>query len=65
MIQVLKEWEIKERKMIRDTDPLGIMHRVSEVKRIDDGPFLLDLEIVVIEVAQDLLLDLDAVRNEK
>jgi hypothetical protein len=38
---------------------------VSEVEGIDDGPFLLELEIVVVEKAQDLLLDLHAVRNKK
>ena len=38
---------------------------MSEVERIHDGPFLLDLQIVVVEVAQDLLLDLHAVRNKK
>jgi hypothetical protein len=37
---------------------------VSEVEGIDDGPFLLELEIVVVEKAQDLL-DLHAVRNKK
>jgi hypothetical protein len=44
------------------TDPLGVMHRVREVERIHDGPFLLYLQIVVVEKAQDLLLDLHAVR---
>jgi hypothetical protein len=50
--------------LIRITDPLRVMHRVSEVERIDDSPFLLDLKIVVVEKAQDLLLDLHAVRHE-
>jgi hypothetical protein len=50
--------------MTRIIDPLRGMHRVSEVERIDDGPFLLDLKIVVVEKAQDLLLDLHAFRNE-
>ena len=51
--------------MIRNTDPLGVVHRVSEVERIEDGPFLLDLQIVVVEKAQDLLLDLHNVRNKQ
>jgi len=38
---------------------------VSEVERIDDGPFLLDLQVVVVEEAQDLLLDLHTVRIKK
>jgi hypothetical protein len=38
------------------------MHRMSEVERIHDGPFLLDLQIVVVEIAQDILLDLHAIR---
>jgi len=50
--------------MSRNTHPLGVVHRVSEVERIDDGPFLLDFQIVVVEKAQDLLLDLHAVRNK-
>jgi hypothetical protein len=61
----MKEREIKERKMIRYTDSLGVVHRVSEVERINDGLFLLDLEIVVIEIAQDLLLDLHVVKNKQ
>ena len=34
------------------------MHKVSEVERIHDGPFLLGLQIVVVEKTQNLLLDL-------
>ena len=60
----MKEGELEERKMAKITDPLGVMHRVSEVERIHDGPFLLDLQIVVVEKAQNLLLDLHAVRIE-
>ena len=37
------------------------MHRVSEVERIHDGPFLLGLQIVVVEKAQNLI-DLHIVR---
>jgi hypothetical protein len=48
--------------MAKFTDPLRVMIRVSEVERINDGPFLLDLHVVVVEEAQDLLLDLHAVR---
>jgi hypothetical protein len=44
------------------TNPLRVIHRVSEVERIDDSPFLLDLEVVVVEIARDLLLELHAVR---
>ena len=40
------------------------MDRVGEVERIHDGPFLLDLQVVVVEKTQDLLLDLHAVRIE-
>ena len=29
--------------MAKITDPFGVMHRVSEVERIHDGPFLLGL----------------------
>jgi hypothetical protein len=56
--------KLKERKLIRITDPLRVMHRVSEVERIDDSPFLLDLKIVIVKKAQDLLLDLHDVRHE-
>jgi hypothetical protein len=38
------------------------MHMVSEVERIHNGSFLLDLQIVVVEKTQDLLLDLHAVK---
>ena len=48
--------------MAKITDPLRVMHRVSEVERIHDSPFLLDLQIGVVEKAQDLLLDLHVVR---
>jgi hypothetical protein len=48
--------------MVKITNPLRVMHRVSEVETINDGPFLLDLKIVVVEKAQDLLLDLHVVR---
>ena len=51
--------------MAEKTNPLGVMDRVSEVERIDDCPFLLDLEVVVIKEAQDLLLDVHTVRIEK
>ena len=40
------------------------MDRMSEVERIYDGPFLLDLQVVVVEKAQDLFLDLHAIRIE-
>ena len=40
------------------------MQRVNEVERIHDGPFLLDLRIVVVEKAQNLLLDSHAVGIE-
>ena len=64
MIQVIKEDELKERKIAKIIDPLGVMHRVSDVERIHDGPFLLDLQIVVVEKAQNLLLDLHDVMIE-
>ena len=38
------------------------MHRVNEVERIRDGPFLLGLQIIVVEKAQNLLLVLPIVR---
>ena len=41
------------------------MHRVSEVERINDGPFLLHLQVVVVEKTQNFLLDLHVVRIEK
>jgi hypothetical protein len=44
------------------TYPLRILNRVSEVERIHDGPFLLHLQIVVVEKAQNLFLDLHAIR---
>jgi hypothetical protein len=53
----MKQGELEERKMAQITDPFGVMNRVSEVERIHDGPFFLDLEIVVVEKAQDLLFD--------
>ena len=37
---------------------------MSEVEKINNGPFLLDLQIVVVEKTQDLLLDLHVVRLE-
>ena len=49
VIQVMKEGELEKRKMAKNTDPLGVMHKVKEVERIHDGPFLLDLRIVVVE----------------
>jgi hypothetical protein len=48
--------------MAKIIDPLGVMPMVSEVERIHDGPFLLDLQIVVVEKAQNLFLDLHAVK---
>ena len=53
---------MKREKWAKITNPLGVMDMVSEVERINDGPFFLDLQIVVVEKAQDLLLDLHAVR---
>jgi hypothetical protein len=44
------------------TDPLGVMHRVSEVERINDGPILLDIQIVVVEKTQNLFFDLHVVK---
>ena len=38
------------------------MNRVSEVERINDGAFFLDHQIIVVQKAQYLLLDLHAVR---
>ena len=35
---------------------------MSEVERINDCPFLLHLQVVVVQKAEDLLLDLIAVR---
>jgi len=40
------------------------MDRVSEVEAIHDGPLLLNLKIIVVEKAKDLLLDLNAIRIE-
>jgi len=53
---------LKRGKIANIIDPLGVMHMVSEVERIHNGPFLLDLQIVVVEKTQDLLLDLHAVK---
>ena len=58
----MKEGVLEEWKGAKITDPLEGMHGVSEVERIHNGPFLLDLHIVVVEEAQDLLLDFHAVR---
>jgi hypothetical protein len=44
----MKEKELEEREIATITDPLGVIYRVSEVERINDGPFLLDLQIVVV-----------------
>jgi hypothetical protein len=60
-LEYMREEEIEESKRVNITDPLRVMQRVSEVERVDDGPFLLHLQIVVVKEAQDLLLDLDAV----
>ena len=49
----MKEEELKEQKIAKIIDPLEVMHRVGEVERIHDGPFLLDLQIVVVEKAQN------------
>jgi hypothetical protein len=62
LLQVMKEGELKDMKRAKITDPLGVMHRVNEMERIHDGPFLLGLQIVVVEKAQNLLLDLHIVR---
>jgi hypothetical protein len=61
----MKEGELEERKMAKITDPLGVMHRLSEVERINDGPYLFDLQIVVVEKVQNLLLDLHVVKIKK
>jgi hypothetical protein len=58
----MNDCELEEWEMAPITHPLRVMHRVSEVERINDGPFLLDLQVVVVEKAQDLLLDLHTVR---
>jgi hypothetical protein len=52
---------LKRGKITKIIDPLGVMHMVSEVERIHN-PFLLDLQIVVVEKTQDLLLDLHVVK---
>jgi hypothetical protein len=49
-----KSWRrknLKRGKWAKIIDPLGIIHRVSEVERIHDGLILLDLQIVVVEKA--------------
>ena len=56
---------LEERKKAKITDPFGVMDRMSEVERINNGPFLFDLKIVVVEKAQDLFLDVHAVRIKK
>ena len=58
----MNEVELEEWENATITHPLQGMHRVSEVERINDGQFLLDLQVVVVEKAQNLLLDLHAVR---
>ena len=55
---------LKRGKNAKITNPFRVMDRVSEVERIDDGPFLLDLQIVVVEEAEHLLLDLHAIKIE-
>ena len=42
------ETEFDELEMATITHPLRVMHRMSEVQRINDGPFFLDLKIVVV-----------------
>jgi hypothetical protein len=42
---------LKRENWAKITDPLEVMYRVSEVERIHDGPFFLDLQIVVVEKA--------------
>jgi hypothetical protein len=39
----MKDKKLLKRKKTKITDPLGIMHRISEVERVNDGPFLIDL----------------------
>ena len=56
VLRVMKEEELEERKMAKITDLLGVMHMMSEVERIQDGSFLLDLQIVVVEKAQNHFL---------
>ena len=48
--------------MVTIIDPLRGLQRVSEVERINNGPFLLHLQVVVVEKTQNLLLNLHAVR---
>jgi hypothetical protein len=60
--EIMREVELEGSKMANITDPLRVMQRMSEVEEIHDGPFLLDLKIVVVEKAQDLFLDLHAIR---
>ena len=62
ILEVMNEGELEDRKIAKIIDPLRVMYRVSEVEGIHDGPFLLDLQIIVVEKAQDLLLDLHVVR---
>jgi hypothetical protein len=31
------------------------IHQIFKVQAIDDGPFILDLEIVILEIAKDFL----------
>jgi hypothetical protein len=62
-----KSWrrqDLKKEKNAKITNPLRGMDRVSEVEAIHDGPLLLNLKIVVVEKAKDLLLDLHAIRIE-
>jgi hypothetical protein len=57
----VKDGELEKRKIAEIIDPLRVMYRMSEMERIHDGPFLLHLQIVVVEKTQDLHLDLHVV----
>jgi hypothetical protein len=59
-----KREDLKKEKHAKITNPLRVMDRVSEVEAIHDGPLLFHLQIVVVEKAKDLLLDLHAIKIE-
>jgi hypothetical protein len=42
---------LRRREYAKMTDPLERVNMVSEVERIHDSPFLLNLQIVIIEKA--------------
>jgi hypothetical protein len=60
------QWNnLKKYHWMKNTYIFVWIHQIFKVQAIDDGPFILDLEIVILEIAKDFLSHVWAISIEK